>query len=69
MGVERDVDGDASIEGDGGEVLVEEGFEEDDLVAVLEEGDEDGVLAWMGKGGRGGPNRLREGTNLRWRRW
>ena len=46
LGVKRDVDGDASIEGDGGEVLVEEGFEEDDLVAVFEESDKDGVLTY-----------------------
>lgn len=46
VGVKRDVYRDASVESDGGEILVEEGFEEDDLVALLEEGDEDRVLAW-----------------------
>lgn len=45
LGVKRDVYGDTSIECDRGEVLVEEGLEEDDLVPVLEECDEDRVLA------------------------
>jgi len=33
--MKRDVDRNATIECDGGEVLVEEGFEEDDLIPML----------------------------------
>ena len=44
-----DVDRDASIESDGGEVLIEEGFEEDDLVPMLQKCHENRVLAWMGQ--------------------
>ena len=44
--VEGHVDALAALEGDGGEVLVEEGLEDDDLVAGLDERGERGVLAW-----------------------
>jgi hypothetical protein len=39
--MERDVDRLAAVEGNGGQVLVKEGLEHDDLVALLEEGDKD----------------------------
>lgn len=42
--MEGDVDWDASIENNGGEVLVEEGLEEDGLVPVLQKRGENGVL-------------------------
>lgn len=42
--VQRNVDGDAAVERDRGQVLIEERLEHDDLVALLEEGDEDRVL-------------------------
>ena len=45
-GVEGHIDRDTAIEGDGGEVLIEEGLEHDHLVPLLEERGEDGVLAY-----------------------
>ena len=44
--VEGHVDALAALKGDGGEVLVEKGLEDDDLVAGLDERGERGVLAW-----------------------
>lgn len=64
--VEGDVDGDTSVEGDGGEILVEEGLEEDGFVSGFEEGDEGGVFTWGGLGHVWIYIML---TNLRWRRW
>ena len=43
--MEGNVDRNAPIECNGWKVLVEEGLEEDDLIPVLQEGDENGVLA------------------------
>ena len=43
--MEGNVDRNAPIECNEGEVLVEKGLEEDDLIPVLQEGDADGVLA------------------------
>jgi len=45
MRMQRDVDRNAPIECDGGEVLVEEGFKEDDLVPMFQECHENRVLA------------------------
>ena len=45
-GMEGDVDGDAPVESDRGEVLVEEGLEHNDLIALLQERDENRVLSW-----------------------
>lgn len=44
--MEGNVDRYTPIEHNGGEVLVEEGLEEDNLVPVLQKGHEDRVLAW-----------------------
>jgi len=44
VGVKRDVYGNTSIECNRGEVLVEEGLEEDDLIPMLEECNEDRIL-------------------------
>ena len=52
--MEGNVDGNTAIECDGGEVLVEEGLKEDDLIPVLQKCDENRVLAW------GGRNRVSE---------
>ena len=41
--MQRDVDGLSTVEDDGGEVLVEEGFDADDLVATVQKGKESGV--------------------------
>lgn len=49
--VQRNVDGDAAIERDRGQVLIEERLEHDDLVALLEKGDEDRVLSWVAMSG------------------
>ena len=43
--MERDVDGNTSVECDGGKVLIEKWFEEDDLVSMFQERHKDGVLA------------------------
>jgi hypothetical protein len=43
--VERNVDRDTAVECDGRKVLVEEGFEHDDFITVLEERSEYGVLS------------------------
>lgn len=42
--VKRDIDRDTAVEGDGGEILIEEGLEENDLVPVFEERHEHRVL-------------------------
>ena len=47
MGVQWDVDRNTPIECDEGEVLIEEGFEEDDLIPTFQERGENGVLAWI----------------------
>jgi hypothetical protein len=44
--MERNVDRNTPIECDGGEVLIEEGLKEDDLVPVLQEGHKNGILTW-----------------------
>ena len=44
--MERDVDALAGVEDDGGQVLVEEGLEHDDLISWVQEGGEDRVLAY-----------------------
>lgn len=43
--MERDVYRNTAIERDGGEVLIKEGFEEDYLVPLLQEGHKNRVLA------------------------
>ena len=45
-GVEGHIDRDTAVEGDRGKVLIEEGFEHDNLIALFQECDKDGVLAW-----------------------
>jgi len=47
MQVEEDVERNARIECNRGEVLVEEGFKEDNLVPVFQERGEDRALAWI----------------------
>jgi len=47
MRVEGDVDRNTPIECNGGEVLVEEGFEEDNLVPMFQERGENRVLTWI----------------------
>ena len=44
--MQRDVDGLSTVEDDGGEVLVEEGFDADDLVATVQKGEESGVHSY-----------------------
>ena len=44
--MERNVDWNTPIENNGGEVLVEERFKEDNLIPVLQKCHENGVLAW-----------------------
>jgi hypothetical protein len=49
--VEGNVDRNAPIESNGGEVLVEEGFEEDNLIPMLQECHKNGILAWVSRVG------------------
>ena len=51
--MERDVDDFAARHLDVGDVLVEEGLEDDDLVALLDEAHESGEHAFVGAGGDG----------------
>ena len=44
--VEGNVNRNTSIKRDGGKVLVEEWFEQDDFIPMLQECHEDGVLTW-----------------------
>ena len=48
-GMEGDVDALAAVEGDGRQVLVEEGLEDDHFVSWLDERRERGILAWTAR--------------------
>ena len=70
MRVEGDVDWNTPIECNGGEVLVEEGFKEDNLVPVFQEGGENRVLTWILTSWSDLAESFKMGaTDLGWRRW
>lgn len=67
--VQRDVDALASVEDDGRQVLVEEGFKHDDLIARVQEGSEDRVLACRSRLSILCVHALEGRAHLRWHRW
>ena len=44
--MKRDVDGDTTIESDRWKILIEEGLEHNNLIALFEEGNKYGILSW-----------------------
>jgi hypothetical protein len=40
-----DIDGRSAVEGDGWQILIEEGLEHDDFISMLKEGGENGILS------------------------
>lgn len=45
--MQGNIDGFSAVEGNGRKVLIEEGLEHDDLVALFQEGSEYRVLPWQ----------------------